>query len=51
MQLPNRLQAYVPSHTLQAYGLSETHAVGKAKTTFFRILGFHESNAHLLEQE
>src|SRR5262245_37248952 len=51
MQLPNRLQAYVPSHKLHAYLLSETHAVGKAKATFFRILGFNESNAHLLEQE
>ena len=51
MQLPNRLQAYVPSHKLHAYLLSETHAVGKAKATFFRVLGFNESNAHLLEQE
>ena len=51
MQLPNRLQAYVPSHKLHAYLLSETHAVGKAKATFFRVLGFNESNAYLLEQE
>ena len=25
------------------------HAVGKAKATFFRALGFNEANAHLLE--
>jgi hypothetical protein len=51
IQLPNRLQAYVPSHKLHAYLLSETHAVGKAKATFFRALGFNEANAHLLEHE
>ena len=50
MQLPNRLQAYVPSEKLSAYLLSETHAVGKAKATFFRALGFNETNVHLLEQ-
>ena len=49
MQLPNRLQAYIPSQKLHAYLLSETHAVGKAKATFFRALGFNETNAHLLE--
>ncbi len=50
MQLPNCLQAYIPSEKLSAYLRSETHAVGKAKATFFRALGFHETNAHLLEQ-
>ena len=49
MQLPNRLQAYIPSQKLHAYLLSETHAVGKAKATFFRALGFNETNVHLLE--
>ncbi len=49
MQLPNCLQAYIPSEKLSAYLLSETHAVGKAKATFFRALGFHETNMHLLE--
>ena len=49
MQLPNRLQAYIPSQKLHASLLSETHAVGKAKATFFRALGFNETNAHLLE--
>ena len=49
MQLPNGLQAYIPSEKLHAYLLSETHAVGKAKAAFFRALGFHETNVHLLE--
>jgi len=49
MQLPNRLQAYIPSEKLSAYLLSETHAVGKAKATFFRALGFDETNMHILE--
>ena len=49
MQLPNYLQAYVPSEKLSAYLLSETHAVGKAKATFFRALGFDETNLPLLE--
>lgn len=49
MQLPNRLQAYIPSQKLHAYLLSETHAVGKAKALFFRALGFHETNVSLLE--
>jgi hypothetical protein len=49
MQLPNRLQAYIPSQKLSAYLLSETHAIGKAKANFFRALGFNETNVHLLE--
>jgi hypothetical protein len=49
MQLPNGLQAYIPSEKLSAYLLSETHAVGKAKATFFRALGFNETNLPLLE--
>jgi hypothetical protein len=49
MQLPNRFQAYIPSPKLSAYLLSETHSVGKAKATFFRALGFNESNVHSLE--
>jgi len=51
MQLPNCLQAYIPSEKLSAYLLSETHAVGKAKATFFRALGFNETNIPLLEHE
>jgi hypothetical protein len=50
MQLPNRTQAYIPPQKLNAYLLSETHAVGKAKATFFRALGFNETNISMLEQ-
>jgi uncharacterized protein DUF6883 len=49
MQLPNGLQAYIPSEKLRASLLSETHAVGKAKATFFRALGFRATNIPLLE--
>ncbi len=49
MPLPNRLQAYIPSEKLRAYLLSAIHAVGKAKATFFRALGFNETNVDLLE--
>jgi hypothetical protein len=49
MQLPNGLQAYIPSEKLRAYLLSETHAVGKAKAAFFRALGFNETTIPLLE--
>jgi hypothetical protein len=41
IQLPHCFQAYIPSENLSAYLLSETHAVEKAKATFFRALGFH----------
>src|SRR6516165_3954689 len=51
MQLPNRLQAYIPSEKLSAYLLSETHAFRKAKATFFRALGFNETNITLLEHK
>ena len=51
MQLPNSLQAYIPPEKLTDYLLSETHVVGKAKASFFRRLGFNETNVHLLEHE
>jgi hypothetical protein len=50
MQLPNRLQAYIPPEKLSAYLVSETHAVGSAKAKFFRALGFDEANTEALEQ-
>jgi hypothetical protein len=48
MQLPNRLQAYIPPEKLSAYLVSETHAVGSAKAKFFRSLGFDETNTETL---
>jgi hypothetical protein len=48
MQLPNRLQAYIPPEKLSAYLVSETHAVGSAKAKFFRSLGFDETNTEAL---
>jgi hypothetical protein len=51
MRLPNRNKAYIPLRKLELYLLSETHAVGKSKAKFFRILGFNETNITALEQE
>ena len=51
MRLPNRNKAYIPLRKLELYLLSETHAVGKSKAKFFRMLGFNETNITRLEQE
>ena len=48
MRLPNYEMAYVPKHKIINYLLSETHAVGKAKSRYFRSLGFTEENADQL---
>jgi hypothetical protein len=50
MPIPNGSQAYVPSRKLTGYLLSESHAVGKAKARFFRLLGFDETNVPALEE-
>ena len=50
MRLPNRKNAFVPPAKLSDYLLSETHAVGKSKSRFFRSIGFNEATiAHLEE--
>ncbi len=48
MMLPNRQSAFVPEAKLSEYLISETHAVGKAKAKFLRILGYDEDNLDLL---
>ena len=48
MNLPNSEKAYVPTQKLSNYLLSETHAVGKAKSRYFRSLGYTEENADQL---
>lgn len=48
MMLPNRQSAIVPEKKLKEYLLSDTHAVGKAKAKFFRMLGFDDENLDLL---
>jgi hypothetical protein len=50
MKVPNCHQAQVPGKKLTDYLLSETHPVGKAKSKFFRALGFDETNLDLLKQ-
>jgi hypothetical protein len=50
MKLPNREKAHIPPSKLRDYLLSETHVVGRGKAKFFRMFGFDETNADLLEQ-
>lgn len=49
--LPNVENAYVPLEKLTDYLLSETHAIGKSKASFFRAHGYNDDNLHLLEQD
>ncbi len=51
MKIPNRDQAYIPASKLKDYLLSENHSVGKSKAKFFRLVGFDETNASVLEKE
>ena len=43
-------KAHIPREKLINYLLSETHAVGKSKTKFFRKFGFDETNVSQLER-
>jgi hypothetical protein len=49
--LPNAENAYVSREKLTDYLLSETHAVGKSKASFFRAHGYNDDNLYLLEQD
>lgn len=51
MKLPNRENAYISPIKLNAYLLSETHPIGKAKAKLLRSMGFNETNVGLLKQE
>jgi hypothetical protein len=44
MELPNEAKAYISTSKIIDYLLSETHAVGKSKSKFFRSFGFDETN-------
>ncbi len=48
--LPYREEAYISPEKIYSYLLSQVHTVGKSKAKFFRALGFHEKNAHMLEE-
>jgi len=50
MELPNAKAAHVPLRKLTAYLLSETHAVGKAKASFFWMVGFSKDRAEKLRE-
>jgi hypothetical protein len=49
--LPNAEDAYISPEKLTDYLLSETHAVGKSKASFFRAHGYNDDNLQLLEQD
>jgi hypothetical protein len=49
--LPNAEDAYIPPEKLTDYLLSETHAVGKFKASFFRAHGYNDDNLYLLERD
>lgn len=50
MKLPYRKNAYIPKAKLTTYLLSQTHAVGRFKSKYFRALGYDELNVNLLEE-
>ena len=49
MKLPNHEEAHIPEAKLYDYLLSPTHPVGKGKAKFFRLFGFNEHSADVLE--
>jgi len=51
MKLPNRDKIHIPPEKLTACLLSETHAVGRSKTRFFRGVGFDTRNMDMLKPQ
>jgi hypothetical protein len=49
MNLPNAENAVVPPGKLTGYLLSKSHLVGRWKASFFRSLGFNETNVNELK--
>lgn len=43
-KLPNRKNAYIAREKIEKYLLSKTHSVGQSKATFFRLLGYNDTN-------
>lgn len=50
MSLPNFEKAFIPEQKISAYLLSETHAVGKAKASYFKSIGYTEKHADQLTE-
>jgi hypothetical protein len=46
--LINRNAAVIPAEKLRDYSLSPTHPIGRYKATFFRTLGYDQSNWQVL---
>lgn len=51
MKLPYRKNVYIPKVKLTGYLLSQTHAVGRFKSEYFRTLGYDELNVSLFEED
>jgi hypothetical protein len=49
MNLPNPEKAIVPNEKLTNYLLSKSHLVGRWKASFFRSIGFNETNVNELK--
>jgi hypothetical protein len=49
MLIPDAEQAHIPLDKLEKYLLSDSHPVGKAKSAFFRSLGFSIGNVEEFE--
>jgi hypothetical protein len=49
MNLPNPEKAVVPNEKLTNYLLSRSHLVGRWKASFFRSIGFNETNVNKLK--
>jgi len=50
MLIPNAEQAQIPLEKLEKYLLSDSHPTGKAKSVFFRGLGFSIDNIEEFEE-
>ena len=49
MLIPDAEQAHIPLEKLEKYLLSDSHPVGKAKSVYFRGLGFSIGNIEEFE--
>ena len=47
MKLPNSETALVPKSKIENYLLSDTHFLGKSKSSFFKNYGFNENNVDI----
>ena len=51
MKLPNGINAAIPTEKVEQYLLSDVHAVGRAKSRFFRGVGYRHEDPSVLEAD